>query len=103
MLTPDVPASPWLKVGMDFFANGGRTYVVMSDCTSNWVEVKELQRVTAAALIQECRIQFARHGVPLQVMADSGSQFMSDEFKKFAKEWNFEVINFKPTLPTEQR
>ena len=56
--------------------------MVMSDCTSNWVEVKELQRVTAAALIQECRIQFARHGVPLQVMVDSGSQFMLNELKK---------------------
>ena len=87
----EVPEYPWLKVGMDIFECEGRQYLIMSDYTSNWFEICDMPRITASAVINECRKQFARHGVPLKVMADSGTQFTSFQFREFAKKWNFEI------------
>lgn len=96
MLPHEIPSIPWLKVGMDLFELKGQDYLVMTDYTSNWFEVAEMKRITAASLIHECRVQFARHGVPQQVVTDSGTQFTSAEFKSFAEKWNFEIISSSP-------
>ena len=33
---------------------------------------------------------FACHGIPEQLISDNGPQYISDEFKLFAREWDFE-------------
>ncbi|KAK3894880.1 hypothetical protein Pcinc_001376 [Petrolisthes cinctipes] len=96
MLSHEVPVVPWTKVGMDFFEWNRQKYLVITDYTSNWFEVKELKSTSASSLVRECRVQFARHGVPLQIVADSGTQFLSRTFHKFAEEWNFEVVTSSP-------
>ena len=92
----DVPGVPWQKVGMDFFELRGQQYLIMTDYFTNWFEVAKLSRITAAALVKECRVQFARYGVPRTVVADSGTQFLSAEFNEFATKWDFEVTTSSP-------
>ena len=42
---------------------------------------------------------FARHGVPEVVTSDNGTQFTSQEFQKFTKEWNFIHETSSPHFP----
>ncbi|KAK3870572.1 hypothetical protein Pcinc_024210 [Petrolisthes cinctipes] len=96
MLSHEVPVVPWTKVGMDFFEWNRQKYLVITDYTSNWFEAKKFKSTSASSLVRECRVPFARHGVPLQIVAYSGTQFLSRTFHKFAEEWNFEVVTSSP-------
>ncbi|KAK3889716.1 hypothetical protein Pcinc_006282 [Petrolisthes cinctipes] len=56
----------------------------------------ELVEQEVIAPVNEATDWFGRHGVPLTVVADSGTQFRSAEFTRFAREWNFEVVVSSP-------
>ena len=47
-------------------------------------------------VIRKFKAHFARHGVPEQQLSDSGSQFTSRDFLKFAKDWDFEHLTSSP-------
>eukprot|EP00731_Ephydatia_muelleri_P024692 Em0016g963a len=53
-------------------------------------EITELLEVTASAVVQACKQQFARHGIPVWVHTDGGSQFTAWEFARFSKTWGFQ-------------
>ena len=44
-------------------------------------------------------MMFSRHGIPQMVRSDNGPQFISTEFKKFAKEWGFQHVTSSPHYP----
>ncbi|KAK4310212.1 hypothetical protein Pmani_018203 [Petrolisthes manimaculis] len=96
LLPHEIPKTLWTKVGMDFFEFRGRHYLIMTDYSTNWFEVSDMSRITTHALIDQCHFQFGRHGIPLTVVADSGTQFRSAEFTRFARGWNFEVVVSSP-------
>ena len=48
------------------------------------------------AVIQKLKQHFARHGIPDTVMSDNGPQFDSEEFRKFAKAWEFDHVTSSP-------
>ncbi|XP_045104418.1 uncharacterized protein K02A2.6-like [Portunus trituberculatus] len=96
LLSHKSPKTPWTKVGMDIFEFRGRHYFIMTDYSTNWFEVSDMHRITTHALIDQCRFQFGGHSVPLTVVADSGTQFRSAEFARFAREWNFEIVLSSP-------
>ena len=41
-------------------------------------------------IIKKLKGHFARHGIPEQLLTDNGPQFVSRNFLKFSKEWDFE-------------
>lgn len=43
------------------------------------------------------KANFARHGIPLIVISDGGTQFTSHIFKRFAREWEFTYNLTSPT------
>ena len=47
-------------------------------------------------IIKTIKSHFALHGIPEQLISDNGPQYTSDEFKLFAREWDFE---HKPVDP----
>ena len=96
MIQHDVPDGSWQKVGMDFFEVEGQQFLIMTCYHSNWFEVSEMTRITAAALINQCRHHFGRLGVPVTVVADSGTQFISAEFREFAVQWGFDIALSSP-------
>ena len=87
LMPHDVPSRPWEQVGVDLFE---------LDYYSNFWEVYRLTSTTSAAVILKLKSHFARHGCPDRMISDNGPQFVSSEFKKFSKEWDFEQRTSSP-------
>ena len=63
------------------------------------VEIPNLDRTTAEAVILHCKNIFSRHGIPEEVVTDNGSQFDSNAFRRFSKEYQFRHITSSPYCP----
>ena len=86
---------------MDLFSCLGKEYLITVDYYFDFWELDLLPaNPTAASVITKCKINFSRHGIPKKVVSDNGSQFVSEEFANFAKEWEF---SHKPTSPYHSR
>ena len=85
-----MPSRLWSKVGADLFELGQQNFLILVDYCSSYFEVQELKRITSTTVITACKVQFARHGIPDVLITDSGTQFSSSEFAKFAEAWKFE-------------
>lgn len=60
------------------------------DSYSKFVEIQELSNLSAKETIDSLKHIFSRHGIPNILYSDPGTQFNSQEFRDFAKTWNFE-------------
>ena len=82
------PSRVWERVGTDIFSHRGQDYLVTVCFLSGYFEVDRLAGKTARDVIYALRQQFARHGIPNEVVSDN-QPFGADEFKKFATDWEF--------------
>ena len=94
-----VPNRPWEKVAADLFTLNNRDYLVIVDYFSQFIEVCSLTSTSSKAVINHMKAIFARHGTPCELMSDNGPQFASQEFKSFAKEWDFLHTTSSPHYP----
>ena len=93
----EIPDRPWSKVAVDLFELNNRHYLVTVDYYSNYWEVDRMESsTTSKAVILKLKQQFARHGIPNTVFSDNGPQFDSDEFRRFAREWEFSHVTSSP-------
>ena len=86
----EVPDRPWQKVGSDLFELEGRDYLITVDYYSNFWEIDRLRSTSSPEVIRKLKAHFARYGIPEEVISDNGPQYDSDEFRKFARDWDFE-------------
>ena len=93
--TPQLPTHPWAKVGVDEFHYKNKSYLLTVDYYSDFFEVDRLYSTTSKAIIKKLRAQFARHGIPDEVITDNPN-LVSDEFSKFASDWKFHHISISP-------
>ena len=96
LLAHDIPKQPWSKVGMDLFKCKGKEFLIMVDYLTDFFEVSELPNTLASTVVEATKRNFARHGIPLVVHTDGGPQFMSHEFRSFAKAWEFQQTVSSP-------
>ena len=96
LLAHDIPKQPWSKVGMDLFKCKGKEFLIMVDYLTDFFEVSELPNMLASTVVEATKREFARHGIPLVVHTDGGPQFMSQEFRAFAKAWEFQQTVSSP-------
>ena len=54
----------------DIFELDGEHYLVLVDYYFNFIEVSKLNSTTSQAVINICKQQFARHGIPDEVRSD---------------------------------
>lgn len=66
------------------------------DYYSKYIELVSLPNITCKTIIDKCKSFFARHGIPITFVADSGTQFIAKEFKDFALSYEFNVIVVSP-------
>lgn len=82
--TWDRPQTAWNTVHVDFAGPLlGRTYLVVVDAYTKWVEVRHVTQATSAAVIDVLRSLFATFGIPRKVISDNGKAFISNEIKQF--------------------
>lgn len=98
LIAHERPKIPFAKVGTDILTFGGRDYLVIVDYFSNWIELGEINSKSALEIINILRKVFATYGIPVTVIADN-NPFGSLEFRKFAKDWDFNIINSSPRYP----
>ena len=92
----EVPEKPWTKVALDLFQHEQAQYLVCTDYTSGYFDFERLQDTLAATVVECCKRNFARLGVPALVHSDNGPQFTSSQFANFTKEWGFNHSTSSP-------
>ena len=96
LISHDVPDRPWAKISTDLFNLDHKSYMVTVDYFSGFFEIDRLYDLKVSTVIRKLKTHMARHGIPDELLADSGSQYTSREFKSFAKEYNFNHMTTSP-------
>ena len=99
MIASPLPSHPWEKVASDLVQLNGKTYLLVVDYFSRYVEVQTLATTTSASVIRALKAIFARHGVPSVLVSDNGPQYNSTELQEFAALYNFKHITSSPHYP----
>jgi transposase InsO family protein len=89
LLPSSFPERPWSRLGMDLFELKGKTFLVVVDYYSRWVELRHLKKLTSLHTINHIKSMFGVHGIPDVVVTDNGPQFSCAEFNQFASDWGF--------------
>lgn len=89
MIEKVIPKGPWEIVATDIFFLRGKKYILVVDTYSKFIDMKILNDLSAESTIRALKEFFARYGVPKILYSDSGAQYTSWEFKKFAEQWGF--------------
>lgn len=99
LMPTEFPARPWELVGADLFDWNNNQYLIVIDYFSRFIEVAKLRFTTAAAVIEQFKSIFARHGIPAELRTDNGPQFSAAMFHHFATEWGFVHTTSSPRYP----
>ncbi|XP_064086096.1 uncharacterized protein K02A2.6-like [Macrobrachium nipponense] len=84
------------KVGADLCHIDNRMLLIVADYFSSFLEVSRVNNTTSTAIVRELQIIFSPRGIPDQLVTDNGPQFITPEFRSFAKTWSFEHITSSP-------
>ena len=96
MIAHEIPDRPWQKLGSDLFEHKGKTYLLVVDYYSKYIETSLLQDKTAGTVIMHMKSIFARHRIPEELVSDN-MPYNSREFKDFASSWGFKLTTSSPT------
>ncbi|XP_054279007.1 uncharacterized protein K02A2.6-like [Macrosteles quadrilineatus] len=99
LMSTQLPQEPWTHLCADILKCNQNWYLVIQDYFSRFLELIELNTLASAAVIGRMKNIFARHGIPLEIRTDGGTQFTSDEFRGFAKEYGFRAVTSSPHFP----
>ena len=89
------PSRPWERVGVDIFTLRDQDYLLTTCYLSGFFEVDRLSSKSARDVIYCLKCQFARHGLPDEVVSDN-VPFNSAEFRQFALEYDFRHTTSSP-------
>ena len=74
------PNEPWVRIHIDYCDLFGHMWLIIVCSYSKWVEVIKMNSTTSKKTIEELRKIFSQFGLPLVIVSDNGSQFVSKEF-----------------------
>ena len=93
----EVPTGPWVKLGMDFFQDdSGSKFLIIADYFSKFPFIFPVTSTHHNKMLRYLRDLFSTEGVPAIVMTDNGPPFNGEEFKRFAREFNFKHQTSSP-------
>ena len=96
LMSHEIRNRPWSKVGSNIFERRRERCLVLVDYYSDWIEFDLMRNKTAAEIINLKQKQFARWGIPEEIVTDSGTNYDSAEFSQFCKRQN---IKHTKSLP----
>lgn len=98
LLPHELPNAPFEKIGCDFCDFGGKSYLIVKDYFSKWLEIVETKTKTATEVINIWRTLFAVFGIPTTIVADN-QPFNSYKCQLFANECETRLITSSPYYP----
>ena len=84
-----VPESPFEKIGTDLFYYKGKEYLIVADYYSKFWDVARLEDTKSSTIIRKLSLPNLEYG----------PQYTSDEYRRFAEEWNFHHVTSSPMYP----
>ena len=91
-----MPDGPWLKVATDLFEFQKKTYLLVVDYYSRFIEIAKLSDTTSGTVVNHMKSLFSRFGIPQCVVSDNGPQYSSQEFANFSQSYGFRHITSSP-------
>ncbi|XP_055619592.1 uncharacterized protein K02A2.6-like [Toxorhynchites rutilus septentrionalis] len=76
---------PFDRIHLDFFHLAGRTFLVMIDAYSKWMDIRMMHRTDAEALINVLNSIFRIFGICGTIVSDNGPPLTSNAFSEYAK------------------
>jgi hypothetical protein len=98
MIGHEIPGLPFEKICMDLLSFAGKTYLVVIDYFSKWIELLLLGSSTADTLVKSLKPVFTTHGIPRVIICDN-MPFNSIYFRRFATDWSIELRTSSPLYP----
>jgi len=102
LLPHAVPQRPGKKVGADIFIFARKDYLLVVDYFSKYPEFALLEDKTTSSIIHHLKSIFARHGIPMELIADN-MPFSSKAMREFANDWDFTITTSSPTFALNYR
>ncbi|XP_055604267.1 uncharacterized protein K02A2.6-like [Uranotaenia lowii] len=103
MIRKELPTQPWVDVAADFLGPlpDGQYLLVVIDYYSRFMEVVEMNSITAADTVAELAIIFSQYGIPVTLRVDNGPQFSEkcEEFRSFCESSGIQIVNTIPLWP----
>ena len=95
LLSHSVLLRPWDKMGTDHFTFAATDHLIVVDYFSKYPEVVKVESKCAETTVEVMKAISARNRIPTTVVADN----VPPCFKKFAKEWQFNLTTSSPHFP----
>ncbi len=99
LMPTEMPVRPWQTLGADLFTLKGKTYILVVDYFSRYVEIALLSPTRSTDVVVHLKSMFSRHGICEVLKSDNGPQFSGSHFKAFAAEYGFVHITSSPKFP----
>ncbi|XP_062698553.1 uncharacterized protein K02A2.6-like isoform X1 [Aedes albopictus] len=91
---------PFIRIHADFFHFDTKTFLLIIDSHSKWLEIEIMRNGTnAKSVIKKFISVFARFGLPDVVVTDGGPPFNSKEFISFLEHQGIKVLKSPPYNP----
>jgi len=79
----------WQIVGIDIFNINNKNFLLVIDYFSKYVDISLLKKIDSEHFTSELVPIFARFEIPNVLKSDGGKQLTSEQFKQFAKDFDF--------------
>ncbi|XP_062535175.1 uncharacterized protein K02A2.6-like [Armigeres subalbatus] len=91
---------PFSRIHIDFFFFEHRTFLLIVDSFSKWIEVENMRQGTDCNKVLKKLVQFfARFGLPDVLVSDNGPPFNSYKFVNFLEKQGIKVMKSPPYNP----
>lgn len=92
LIQPDLPSSPWKKIGADLFHFKGAIYLVLVDYYSRFPVVRKLPDMKADTVSARFTGVLSEYGIPASIQTDFGKQFATDAFKESCRSCGIDLL-----------
>ena len=99
LLSSEIPVYPFQIVGTDLFHWNNQRFILLVDYYSRYWEIERLHDAKSETIIKNMKMIFSRLGIPQVVRSDNGPEYVSKEFSRFSKEWEFRHVTSSPYHP----
>ena len=82
-----LPNQLWEEVPVNLMGplHSGEHLLVLVDYYSRWMEIQVIRTTSSKTTVHYLDTQFARHGMPKDLRADNGSNYVSKEVEEYLK------------------